>query len=526
MLLWSWTGGRRALACHLYRYHPRFESLESRTLLSVFTVDRLSDANAPGGGEGSDLAGDLRYCLTQATSGDDTVAFNVTGNITLQGALPTLGASVQIEGPGAGRLSVQGGAGGNYAIFTTGAGATVDIADLTITNGNGFYGGGLENDGTLTVADSVLTDNTAFRGAGIYNTGTLTVLNSTIANNRSVDNGGGIANFGPLTVTDSVLAGNTGLSGGAVYNFGLGSLTLSYSTLTGNEAHTGGGITNNSGQVAVSNSTLAGNSATSGGGGGLYNDYGGLVTIDESTLANNDASTEGGGLLNEPGGTLAVVGSTISGNVASTGGGIGNGGSLTTRNTILAGDRASAGPDLFGDLGSQGHNLVGNPQGGSGLADTDLLNVDPHLGPLQDNGGPTRTMALQPDSPAIDAGDNMDAPMWDQRGPRFLRIEHGTIDIGAFEYHFPPNGQPLPDPIAVQALLSPGSPVARGALPGPAIPAGQAGPPATGPALASPQGGQQAPAVFVAAQLDSGQPGYDLGLLSELIGAIGAIGRW
>ena len=59
--------------------------------------------------------------------------------------------------------------------------------------------------------------------------------------------------------------------------------------------------------------------------------------------------------------------------------------------------------------------------------------IDPKLGPLQDNGGPTMTMALLPGSPAIDAGDNTDAPQWDQRGPGFPRIVNGIIDIGAFE---------------------------------------------------------------------------------------------
>src|SRR5262249_10507440 len=63
---------------------------------------------------------------------------------------------------------------------------------------------------------------------------------------------------------------------------------------------------------------------------------------------------------------------------------------------------------------------------------TDLLNVAPKLGPLAKNGGPTPTMALLPDSPAIDAGDNTDAPEWDQRGPGFTRIVNGTIDIGSF----------------------------------------------------------------------------------------------
>ncbi|HEV3203790.1 MAG TPA: choice-of-anchor Q domain-containing protein, partial [Gemmataceae bacterium] len=125
------------------------------------------------------------------------------------------------------------------------------------------------------------------------------------------------------------------------------------------------------------------------------------------------------------------------------GGGLTNQGTLTTRNTILAGNTVggpgqNSGPDLGGNFGSQGYNLIGDPTGGSGFDATDLLNVDPLLGPLQDNGGPTQTMALLPGSPAVDAGDNANAPDFDQRGKGFDRIVGGTIDIGAFEAQIGP----------------------------------------------------------------------------------------
>src|SRR6266404_1409199 len=68
------------------RRHPlQLEAFEDRTLLSTFTVDRVTDT-----GQGSGLAGDLRYCVTQATSGQDTIAFSVTGTINLTKALPDL----------------------------------------------------------------------------------------------------------------------------------------------------------------------------------------------------------------------------------------------------------------------------------------------------------------------------------------------------------------------------------------------------------------------------------------------------
>src|SRR5690606_36208052 len=83
------------------------------------------------------------------------------------------------------------------------------------------------------------------------------------------------------------------------------------------------------------------------------------------------------------------------------------------RNSIIS--------DITGDLGSQGHNLIGDTRFGSGFHPTDLLDVDPMLGPLRDNGGPTATRALLPGSPALDAGDNAGAPPFDQRGPGYPR---------------------------------------------------------------------------------------------------------
>src|SRR5438132_2896934 len=113
-------------------YRLQLEALEDRLLPSVFTVDRLTDA-----GQGSGLAGDLRYCLTQATSGQDTIAFSVTGTINLTKALPELSKSVSIGGPRPDLLTVRRDTGGSYRIFTVDSTATVAITGLTIANGVG-----------------------------------------------------------------------------------------------------------------------------------------------------------------------------------------------------------------------------------------------------------------------------------------------------------------------------------------------------------------------------------------------------
>jgi hypothetical protein len=107
---------------------------------------------------------------------------------------------------------------------------------------------------------------------------------------------------------------------------------------------------------------------------------------------------------------------------------------LQTDDAILAdnmvtGPGTNSSPDLFGNLGSLGYNLIGNSQGGSGFDPRDLLNVDPLLGLLQDNGGPTQTMALGPGSPALSAGDPNQLGTTDQRGV----VRSGGVNIGAYQ---------------------------------------------------------------------------------------------
>ena len=105
------------------------------------------------------------------------------------------------------------------------------------------------------------------------------------------------------------------------------------------------------------------------------------------------------------------------------------GGTFSVRNTIVAlnlVDFTGNGPDISGGLPftSQGHNLIGDGTGGGGFTNgvngdivgTDVNPIDPKLGPLQNNGGPTKTLALLAGSLAIDHGDNVNLPPADQRG--------------------------------------------------------------------------------------------------------------
>jgi predicted outer membrane repeat protein len=236
-------------------------------------------------------------------------------------------------------------------------------------------------------------------GGGIFNEGTLMLTNSTVSDNRAVDEGGGIYNFGTLTLTNSTVSGNVGGgSGGGINNAPNGTLTLTNSTVSGN--------------------------ATGDEGGGILN--AGLLEITNSTVSDNTAEGEGGGIYSVANVTLRS--STVSGNTAASGGGIVNVGALAVTNSLIDGVCAGNPPT------SGGGNLE-SPANTCGFDDSV---PDLKLGPLQNNGGPTKTHALLPGSPAIDQileADCLDAEAQllteDQRGES--RPGGARCDVGSFE---------------------------------------------------------------------------------------------
>ncbi|MGB0563200.1 MAG: DUF4347 domain-containing protein [Spirulinaceae cyanobacterium] len=229
----------------------------------------------------------------------------------------------------------------------------------------------------------------------------------------SINDVGGNANitFKNLTIQN----GNVGGSGGGVSNpSSVATITLEGSTVTGNTAGTGGGIYSQNGNVTLINSTISGNVAT-GRGGGIHAPGG---TITNSTITNNTAASAGG------------VGD---------GGGIYSTGSLTVQNSIIAGNfdnnAINNHPDVSGTFVDSGNNLIGINEGSANFTNSTLVGtlaspLDPVLGPLADNGGPTQTHALLAGSPAINGGADIASITVDQRG--ITRVS-GSFDIGAFE---------------------------------------------------------------------------------------------
>ena len=357
-------------------------------------------------------AGSLRQAISDASvnGGGNVITFQegLSGAITLTTPLPELDFSVIIDGPGADKLKVQrSNAGGTlqFRIFTITLGHTVRISGLTIANGvaDGATvlsgsGGGIFSEGALFIDGCVIADNRAGSGGGIATNASLTLLNSTVDNNAATFSGGGIE-------INSAFGG-TGLR-------------IDGSTISNNvSGDQGGGIFSSGAPPGVvTNTTISTNTAVKGGG---------MFSLDDLALRNV----------------------TITANHASIrGGGIGlHFNSIGFSNTIIAGNTSLLGPDGHSEvLGatfiSADYNLISNITGMliTGAVAHNLHNVNPRLGPLANNGGPTKTHELLDGSPAIDAGNT--TLTTDQRGlsrkvdhPSAPNVFGGDLsDIGAFE---------------------------------------------------------------------------------------------
>ncbi|MEX0992430.1 MAG: choice-of-anchor Q domain-containing protein [Solirubrobacterales bacterium] len=389
----------------------------------------------------------------------DPTANAVLTNVTVSGNVASLagGGIYNIGQLELNNSTVSGNSGGSFwygggGILNPGSPSSATLNNSTVSgNTSASVGGGISNlrSSTLTLDNSTVSGNTASEGGGgIYNWvnsgfgSTATLNNSTVSGNRATGSGtqggGGVWSNGTLTLGRSTLAGNiaTASDGGAISN--AGSASVDASTISGNRGVGGGGVWSAS-TLMLSGSTVSANTATNGG--GLHN-HGGTQTLTNATVSGNNA-TRGGGILDHdvaggPSGGTTATSSTIAGNtVTSRGGGVyvvsDPLGSVSLRNTIVANNALNQNPsDCDGPIASQGHNLASDSTCSFTDPDLgDLQDIDPRLGPLQDNGGPTKTHHLFAGSPAIDAIPPSDCPSTDQRG--VSRPQGEACDIGAFE---------------------------------------------------------------------------------------------
>lgn len=354
--------------------------------------------------------GTLREALFVAGEGDtlDMSALTCSTITLAQGQLWTA-TDVTLLGPSDHELTIDA-ASASRAIYHYGAG-TLGVSHLGLRNGRLL--------------------GTQGYGACIFSSGSVEVDHAHIAdciNAAASGSGGAVFAFDAVTISDSAITASDGHYGGGAVLAGNGPLTIERSTISGNTATHAGGLYANAGFMTIVDSTIAGNTATVSAGGGIRA-YHGLSIID-STISGNTAVSAGGGV--QFGNTADIRNSTIAFNSAGVGGGLSGfaGSTLAMTSSIVGLNTGLPGNADVANVAhvTGSHNLVMSTDAS---VPPDTLTDDPGIDPLADNGGPTQTHALLPDSIAIDAGDNPGALPNDQRG--LPRTSGNATDIGAYE---------------------------------------------------------------------------------------------
>jgi hypothetical protein len=389
--------------------------------------------------------GSLRQALLSADAGDLTqIDFSpdIDGSVIALTNELVFNKNLIVNGPGAAAMALAPSL-GNRAIHVTNG--TCSISGLTVrdcqviagtgafeTDGPDIYGGAILNESVLNLTDVVISNNVIKGGKG----------GSTVVNyggEGGGGRGGGVANFGLLSLTRCILANNFALGGD-------GGDAAAGGTQGSGGTGAGAGLFN-TGNAFLTNCCVYGSTAAGGNGyyfgtaagGGIAN-FPNTLSLWTCTVASNKAVFGYGGGISDPTSNAVYRSSTIAGNQGSFGGGIFSSGS-DFGNTLIAANIGSVGPDVNGSLVSSDYNLIQNTNGSviTG-ATTHNLRTFPFLGPLQNNGGPTPTMALLWGSPAVDQGKSFGVTS-DQRGWRRpfyfgpFPIPSGGdgADIGAFE---------------------------------------------------------------------------------------------
>ncbi len=333
-----------------------------------------------------------------------------------------------------------------HVVIGSNTDSATTLDGFTITKGNAdtasplYYGGGLYSHlGNLTLSNLIFKENSAAFGGGMFSEGYAiwsvarpTLTNVTFLNNSASGEGGGMENrdYSQPTLTNvSFISNISNRSGGGMLNLGNCDSILRNVTFSNNTAVAGGGLSNLDSSSTLANVTFD-NNTSSDWAGGMDNAGNGTTILTNVTFRGNSATGFGGAISNHvDNAELILINVTINGNSAGTyGDGVYNGGGiLNIRNSILHGNGEEIYDDDINGTETVTYSIVQGGYAGLGNLDT-----DPLLGPLQNNGGSTRTMALALGSPAIDAADDSICPDLDQRG--LVRPQGTHCDMGAYEY--------------------------------------------------------------------------------------------
>jgi CSLREA domain-containing protein len=408
------------------RPRRRVPRLAGPWLAAVITLATLAAAGRPSAA--AEFTVNATNDDVDASPGDGTCA-TAAGDCTLRAAIQETNA---LTGPDIVRLP-----GLTFPITREGDDDTCVNGDLDISDDLELIGAA---SGT-SVIDAGLRDRALdVIGPAIVSISRVSIRNGLV----KFGDGGGVRSDGDLVLSNLTILNCQTLSGsgGAIHTFGTpGKLQLIDVTLSTNHAALdGGGLSNASNAeaaVLLERVTINGNDASRNGGGTANLAAAGPIDLQNVTISGNSAIGQGGGIYQAGTGDVTLTNVTVAGN---TGGGIRNQTSTKLQNTIIAnntpGNCTGLAPVSLGSNLDSGISCF--------LSAGDLSNIDPMLGFLTFNGGPTLTQTLLPGSPAIDAGDDDACPATDQRGygRPYDGNNDGTAqcDIGAVEV------QPSPTP--------------------------------------------------------------------------------
>lgn len=367
-------------------------------------------------------------CFNGKTGSSINASIHIRDDIVYTWYLPA------INNPNAGaRLQIRGIEGRQPKIKLDGSAFTLD----------GERALSLEGENVLTVVDLDVADftlNGTLHGAALFNKmGTLRLVRVSVRQNRTDNRAAGVISFGDLYVADSFFEANLGVSGGAIHHAGADArLSIRNSTFHINRASESGGaiyVASSRTDNLISQSTFNQNQSVNSNGdgaGGAIHIGSGEITLTNNTIAGNTADAGGGLFLNLTA-KVAATNNIIADNFHPAP-------SPLPGVPPLPATRNDCQRDSGATLTDDGHNLVHTLGNCLFDAATSVVGAEPLLNRLADNGGETQTMAPQAASPAIDAGDPSISSMTDQRGA--ARVLDGDltdgntprVDIGAFEY--------------------------------------------------------------------------------------------
>jgi uncharacterized repeat protein (TIGR01451 family) len=362
------------------------------TVFTVCAATHVVTTNADTG------AGSLRQAIADACPGTSITFSGVTSPITLSSGEIVIDKDLTITGPNAG-LTISGN--NSSRIFRVQNGNTVSISNLTFTGGSASVGGAIFDKGDLTIRNCTFTGNKAVGSGGAggaidseggSSAGSLTVINTTISGNNADGDGGGIFNTGNstalltnVTITNNVAdanADNEGLGGGLAQ--------LSSSNLT------------------LNNTIIAGNFRASGEA-VIPSGPAGEPTNNPSVGTKDDVYVQ----ADNPATPSDIDPSPLD---------------ASSSNNLIGVDTGLT-PDISNGVNGNQIGTAASP-------------IDPKLLALANNGGPTQTHLLLPNSPALNAGntslalDNGSPLTTDQRGSGFPRVVGSSVDIGSVEANY------------------------------------------------------------------------------------------